>query len=87
MKQERTVRWVLASLACGFLLAACGGKDAATSQAASPAAQAVVERAPAPETTGGFDGQRAYQHVADFVAIGPHSAGTEGDRRTQQYII
>ena len=28
-----------------------------------------------------------YQHVADLVAIGPHSAGTEGGRRAQEYIV
>ena len=43
--------------------------------------------APPAESTGGFDGQQAYQYVADQVAIGPRSAGTEGDTRAQQYII
>ena len=32
----------------------------------------------AAETTGGFDGARAYKHVEQLVAIGPHSAGSEG---------
>lgn len=43
--------------------------------------------APAPDTTGGFDGARAYKHVEQLVAIGPHPAGSEGIRRAQQYII
>jgi Zn-dependent M28 family amino/carboxypeptidase len=42
--------------------------------------------APSPETTGGFDGARAYKHVEQLVAIGPHSAGSEGIRRAQAYI-
>ncbi len=44
------------------------------------------EPAPPATATGGFDGARAFQHVADLVAIGPHSAGTEGGRRAQEYI-
>jgi glutaminyl-peptide cyclotransferase len=43
--------------------------------------------APAAETTGGFDGARAYNHVERLVAIGPHSAGSDGIRRAQAYII
>jgi glutaminyl-peptide cyclotransferase len=43
--------------------------------------------APPPETTGGFDGARAYKHVEQLVAIGPHSAGSEGIRHAQEYIV
>jgi glutaminyl-peptide cyclotransferase len=43
--------------------------------------------APAPETTGGFDGGRAYKHVEQLVAIGPHPAGSDGIHRAQEYII
>jgi Zn-dependent M28 family amino/carboxypeptidase len=43
--------------------------------------------APPAETTGGFDGARAYKHVEQLVAIGPHSAGSDGIRRAQAYII
>ena len=60
---------VLVSLRAFFFgegSAACAG----SSQAAS------LPSAPAPETTGGFDGARAYKHVEQLVAIGPHSAGT-----------
>jgi glutaminyl-peptide cyclotransferase len=65
------------------LLGACGGSPAASGQVAAGAQQSAP---PAPQT-GGFDGSRAYQHVADLVAIGPHSAGTEGSRRAQEYIV
>ena len=81
MRRKRVAPWALVSLACALSLVACGSKNAATSQTASAAAPAPVEepKAPSADTTGGFDGQRAYQHVADLVAIGPHSAGTDGD--------
>jgi glutaminyl-peptide cyclotransferase len=89
MRRKRVAPWALVSLACALSLVACGSKNAATSQTASAAAPAPVEepKAPSADTTGGFDGQRAYQHVADLVAIGPHSAGTDGDRRAQEYIV
>jgi len=75
-----------------LFLAACGGKEvssegvSAAASAPDAAAQA-QQRAPAPEKTGGFDGQRAFQHVSNLVAIGPRTAGTEGNRRAQDYII
>ena len=90
MRHARMARWGLGSLVCVVWLVACGGKNAATGQTASAAAaMAAVEdvKAPPADSTGGFDGQRAYQHVANLVAIGPHSAGTDGDRAAQEYII
>jgi glutaminyl-peptide cyclotransferase len=70
-------------------LAACG--HSATSDSGAPgtgAPQAAsFPSAPAPETTGGFDGARAYKHVEQLVAIGPHSAGSDGIRRAQEYIV
>jgi glutaminyl-peptide cyclotransferase len=73
------------SLAC---LAACG-HSASDTRAQSPGAPqaATFPPAPAAETTGGFDGGRAYKHVEQLVAIGPHSAGSEGIHRAQDYII
>ena len=68
-----------------LLLGACGGNSAASGQATVSAARA-PEKAPPASTTGGFDAARAYHHVASLVAIGPHSAGTEGGRRAQEYI-
>src|SRR6266851_8419210 len=70
-------------------LAACGHSSSSESSAqgtASPQA-ATFPPAPAPETTGGFDGARAYKHVEQLVAIGPHSAGTDGIKRAQEYIV
>jgi Zn-dependent M28 family amino/carboxypeptidase len=54
--------------------------------AASPALASAIS-APSAETTGGFDGARAYKHVEQLVAIGPHPAGSDGIRRAQAYII
>jgi glutaminyl-peptide cyclotransferase len=69
-------------------LAACGHSSPSESGAqrtASPQA-ATFPPAPSPETTGGFDGARAYKHVEQLVAIGPHSAGSAGILRAQEYI-
>src|ERR1700688_5250504 len=70
-------------------LSACGHSASSESGArgtGSPQA-ATFPPAPAPETTGSFDGARAYKHVEQLVAIGPHSAGSEGIQRAQEYII
>src|SRR5690348_5131992 len=82
----------LALLGAAIFSAACGGKGAvATAEvseavSAPPAAPGLQQAAPAPEKTGGFDGQRAFQHVSDLVAIGPRTAGTDGNHRAQDYI-
>lgn len=81
---------ILGLAALGALvLGSCSGNQAASGQTAgAPAGQAAAQNeAPPAASTGGFDGQRAYRHVADLVAIGPRSAGTEGGRRAQEYIV
>ena len=79
---------LLAALSLAFL-AACGHSSSSESaaQGAGTPQAATFPPAPAPETTGGFEGARAYKHVEQLVAIGPHSAGSEGIRRAQDYII
>src|SRR6266404_5453262 len=72
-----------------LFVAACGHQASLAVEgpkAASPALASAIS-APAADTTGGFDGTRAYKHVEQLVAIGPHSAGSEGIRRAQSYII
>jgi glutaminyl-peptide cyclotransferase len=74
---------------CFLWLSACGHSSSSDSGAqgiGSPQA-ATFPPAPAPETTGGFDGTRAYKHVEQLVAIGPHPAGSDGIHRAQEYII
>jgi glutaminyl-peptide cyclotransferase len=71
-----------------FVMAACSHQASPAIDApgaASPALASAIT-APPPETTGGFDGARAYKHVERLVAIGPHSAGSDGIRRAQAYI-
>ncbi len=83
-------RWTLVPFAAALFLAACGGNGSVTNGAtseAAPPAETLQQTAPEPEKTGGFDGQRAFQHVADLVAIGPRTAGTDGSRRTQDYLV
>src|ERR1700693_1852976 len=75
----------LASLAaCGHSSSPNGGESG--TQATGAPQAATFPPAPAPESTGGFDGARAYKHVEQLVAIGPHSAGSGGIRRAQEYI-
>ena len=42
---------------------------------------------PAAETTGGFDGPRAYKDVQQLVAFGPHPAGSDAIHRAQAFLI
>jgi glutaminyl-peptide cyclotransferase len=71
-----------------LFLSACGHSSTSNDAAQGGTLTQASAFPPAPpaETTGGFDGARAYKHVGQLVAIGPHSAGTEGIRRAQAYI-
>jgi glutaminyl-peptide cyclotransferase len=42
---------------------------------------------PPPEKTGGFDGRRAYAHVAKQVAFGPRPSGSQAIAQAQDYIL
>jgi glutaminyl-peptide cyclotransferase len=74
------------SLAC---LTACGHSSSSDNSAQGTGASQASTFPPAPtaDTTGGFDGGRAYKHVEQLVAIGPHSSGSEAIHRAQDYII
>jgi glutaminyl-peptide cyclotransferase len=88
-------------LVCACLLlagfAGCGSKAApaqgsgagqplVNSVAAAPPQMADADT-PAPERTGGFDGKRAYAHVAKQVGFGPHPSGSQAIAQTQDYIL
>ena len=79
------------ALVAVLFFAACGGTGKVTTEevraAAATPGLTLPQAAPAADKTGGFDGQRAFQHVSDLVAIGPRTAGTEGNHRAQDYII
>jgi glutaminyl-peptide cyclotransferase len=80
---------MLIAALCFAYLAACGHSSPSENgaQGAGSPQAATFPPAPSAETTGGFDGARAYKHVEQLVAIGPHPAGSEGIRRAQAYII
>jgi glutaminyl-peptide cyclotransferase len=78
-----------AIIAAALVVVACGHESSPAAdgpKAASPALASTINAPPA-ETTGGFDGARAYKHVEQLVAIGPHPAGSDGIRRAQAYVI
>jgi glutaminyl-peptide cyclotransferase len=54
---------------------------------APPAARQDPAEAPPPEKTGGFDGKRAFAHVAKQVSFGPRPAGSPAIAKTQDYIL
>ncbi|MDQ1410338.1 MAG: glutaminyl-peptide cyclotransferase [Acidobacteriaceae bacterium] len=63
------------------------GNPAAVSAAAPGAAQSGAEDAPAPDSTGGFDGKLAFEHVAKQVGFGPRPSGSQAIAQTQDYIL
>jgi glutaminyl-peptide cyclotransferase len=46
-----------------------------------------ADEAPPPDKTGGFDGKRAYAHVAKQVAFGPRPSGSPALAQTQDYLL
>ncbi len=96
LRRSMKVLSIVTLFAAGALfLPGCGGSQhggrqtaASSASAASPPAAASAQKSDAPPAseTGGFDGQRAYEHVAKLVAIGPRPAGSDGIHRAQDYI-
>jgi len=78
-------------------IVACGGSSqpsaappstpTAPSATNQSAASKPTEAAPTADQTGGFDGAKAYEHVAKLVSFGPRPPASEGIRRSQDYII
>jgi glutaminyl-peptide cyclotransferase len=97
MLTRGTWRCQLALCIALFLGAGCGagsngnGAGVKSPPASAPAAAArpapQADDAPPPEKTGGFDGRRAFSHVARLVQIGARQSGTPGIERAQQYIL
>lgn len=54
--------------------------------AGNPPAVPPADAAPAPDTTGGFDGNRAYQQVAKQLSFGPRPAGSPALAQLQNYL-
>ena len=53
-----------------------------------PASRGIAssDTAPPASETGGFDGQKAYEHVAKLVAFGPHPPASDAIHGVQNYI-
>jgi hypothetical protein len=88
----RTVA-VVCILPTGLTGCKAGGNEstAATSQpplsAVASAPTQTSDDAPPPEKTGGFDGKRAFAHVAKQVSFGPHPSGSPAIAQVQEYIL
>lgn len=87
-------RFVLGLAVCCVLLAP-GCKSGNTEppgpqppfmSAVAGTAPAPGDEAPAPEETGGFDGQRAYDQVAQQVNFGPRPPGSAAIAKLQDYL-
>jgi len=80
---------------CALVLAGCKstangeaadtGKSGAAAVVTATATQ-VPDDALAPERTGGFDGAKAYGHVAKLVSFGSRPSGSQAILQTQDYI-
>jgi glutaminyl-peptide cyclotransferase len=46
-----------------------------------------TDDAPPSEKTGGFDGKRAFAHVAKQVSFGPHPSGSPAIAQVQEYLL
>jgi len=62
------------------------GQPSLTSGVSSNPPQAGND-APPPEKTGGFDGKRAFAHVARQVGFGPHPSGSPAIAQVQEYLL
>src|SRR5713226_3617032 len=88
----RTVA-VVCILPTGITGCKAGGNEspAATSHpslsAAASASTQTADDAPPPEETGGFDGKRAFAHVAKQVSFGPHPSGSPAIAQVQDYLL
>jgi Peptidase family M28 len=89
-------RFVLGlSICCVLLAPGCKSGSPTQPPPATPpfmsavagSAPAPGDEAPAPETTGGFDGKRAYEQVAKQVSFGPRPPGSPAIAKLQDYLV
>lgn len=89
---------VAAFAAVGGIFACSGSSQPSSASSSSTAANApgaasqsaapkLAEVAPPAEQTGGFDGAKAYEHVAKIVSFGPRPPASAALRQTQDYIL
>jgi len=87
---------LLSAVVCAFIVAGCGAKANEEAAAAASTAgstsqpgtttQQPGDDAPPAESTGGFDGKRAFAHVAKQVGFGPRPSGSAAIGRLQEFI-
>jgi len=89
--------WIVLAALAALFAGGCGhdsARPSASVSASSPAAPTVptqivvsaADAAPPEAQTGGFDGAKAYDHVAKLVAFGPHPPASDGIHAVQKYI-
>src|SRR5215831_13220977 len=88
-------RTAVCVLLCALVLAGCkstangeaagAGKSGRTAVATAMASQVPDDALPQ-EQTGGFDGAKAYGHVAKLVSFGPRPSGSQALLQAQDYI-
>jgi hypothetical protein len=87
----------VAAFACGVFAGLTGckanGNESKNPAAAQPpfmstvaSAPPQISDAPPPEKTGGFDGKRAFAHVAKQVSFGPRPSGSPAIAQVQDYM-
>jgi Zn-dependent M28 family amino/carboxypeptidase len=85
------VRISIAMAALAWLVGCGNGavNAAKPAEANAPVAVNAVDaqdKAPSPQQTGGFDGQKAYDYTAKLVSFGPRPSGSDAIKQTQNYI-
>src|SRR5260370_4747407 len=82
---------LLTAALCAGMVAGCKAKAAGSgsppeSTRAATAQQQTGDEAPPAEKMGGFDGKRAFAHVAKQVGFGPRPSGSAAIGQLQEYI-
>jgi len=84
------------TLFCALLALGCNSTDSSAAKPAQPPFMSAVagtppavapgDEAPPPDTTGGFDGKRAFDQVATQVSFGPRPPGSPAIQKLQQSL-
>src|SRR6266852_4209372 len=78
---------VLTAALCAGMVAGCKAKaDGSGAPLPAATAQQTGDDAPPAEKMGGFDGKRAFAHVAKQVGFGPRPSGSAAIAQLQEYI-
>jgi glutaminyl-peptide cyclotransferase len=90
----RVLRTFCACVVCASLSGCKAKGDDAKAAAGSPPFMSAVasppppaDDAPSPDTVDGFDGKRAFAHVAKQVGFGPHPSGSPAIAQVQEYLL